>query len=242
MLVVHGEAGVGKTLLEYAVEAARAFRVLRTVGVEGEMELPFAALQQLCSPILELNERLPPPQRDALAVAFGLSAGQAPNPFLVGLAVLGLMSEAAEERPLLCAVDDAQWLDRASARALVFVARRLLAEKIALLFAAREAGDTLAGLPEVQVEGLDARDARTLLESVLPARLDDPILERLIVEARGNPLALLEMPRGLTPAQLAGGFGLPTALPLSSQIEENFARRLGESAARCPAVAASSCR
>ncbi len=228
VVVIHGEAGVGKTaLMDYAVDAARAFRVLRTVGVEGEMELPFAALQQLCSPILELNERLPPPQRDALAVAFGLSAGQAPDPFLVGLAVLGLMSEAAEERPLLCAVDDAQWLDRASARALVFVARRLLAEKIALLFAAREVGDMFAGLPEVRVEGLTDRDARTLLESVLPARLDDPILQRLLVEARGNPLALSEMPRGLTPAQLAGGFGLPTALPLSSQIEENFARRLG---------------
>jgi DNA-binding CsgD family transcriptional regulator len=228
VLVIHGEAGVGKTaLLEYAVETAEAFRVLRTVGGEGEMELPFAALQQLCSPIVELNEHLPPPQRDALAVAFGLSAGQAPSPFLVGLAVLGLLSEAAEERPLVCAVDDAQWLDRASARALVFVARRLLAEKIALLFAAREVGDTFAGLPAVHVEGLNARDARTLLESVLPARLDNPIMDRLIVEARGNPLALLEMPRGLTPAQLAGGFGLPSALPLSSQIEENFARRLG---------------
>jgi len=228
VLVLHGEAGVGKTaLMDYAVEAAGAFRVLRTVGVEGEMELPFAALQQLCSPILELIERLPPPQRDALAVALGLSVGQAPNPFLVGLAVLGLMSEAAAERPLLCVVDDAQWLDRASARALVFVARRLLAEKIALLFAARELGDIFAGLPEVRVEGLNDRDARTLLESELPARLDDLIMQRLLVEARGNPLALLEMPRGLTPAQLAGGFGLPTALPLSSQLEENFARRLG---------------
>ncbi len=228
ILVVHGEAGVGKTaLLEYAVETAQAFRVLRTVGVEGEMELPFAALQQLCSPILELNDRLPGPQRDALAVAFGLSDGQAPSPFLVGLAVLGVMAEAAEERPLLCAVDDAQWLDRASARALAFVARRLLAEKIALLFAARDVGETFAGLPEVQVEGLNARDARTLLESVLPARLDGPILERLIAEARGNPLALLEMPRGLTPSQMAGGFDVPTALPLSSQIEEKFTRRLG---------------
>jgi RNA polymerase sigma factor (sigma-70 family) len=227
VLVVYGEPGVGKTaLLDYSVEAARTFRVLRTVGVEREMELPYAALQQLCSAILELNERLPPPQRDALAVAFGMSAGRAPNPFLVGLAVLGLLSEAAEEQPVLCAVDDAQWLDRASAGALAFVARRLLAEKIALLFAAREKGDTLAGLPDLQVEGLDARNARALLESALPARLDEPVLARLIVEARGNPLALLEMPRGLTPVQLAGGFGMPTALPLSSQIEENFARRL----------------
>jgi hypothetical protein len=167
-----------------------------------------------------------PPQRDALEVVFGISAGEAPNPFLVGLAVLGLLSDAAEERPLLCAVDDAQWLDRTSAGALAFVARRLLAEKIVLLFEARDLGDTLAGLRELQVEGLDARNARALLESVLPARLDGPVLERLIVEARGNQLALLEMPRGLTPVQLAGGFGLPAALPLSSQLEENFARRL----------------
>jgi DNA-binding CsgD family transcriptional regulator len=227
VLVLHGEAGVGKTaLLEYAVNAAGACRVLRTGGVEGEMELPFAALQQLCSPILELNERLPPPQRDALAVAFGLSAGQAANPFLVGLAVLGLMSEAADERPLVCVVDDAQWLDGASGRALAFVARRLLAEKILLLFAARDVGSALAGLPELHVEGLNGRDARMLLESALAARLDAPILERLVAEARGNPLALLEMPRGLTPAQMAGGFTLPTALPLSSQIEQNFVRRL----------------
>ena len=138
VLAVYGDPGVGKTaLVEYAVEAAREFRVLRTLGVESEMELAYAALQQLCSPILELSERLPGPQRDALAVAFGLSSGQAPNPFLVGLAVLGLLSEAAQERPLLCVVDDAQWLDRASARALAFVARRLLAERIALVFAAR---------------------------------------------------------------------------------------------------------
>jgi hypothetical protein len=208
VLVVHGEPGVGKTaLLEHVVDAAPDFRTARAVGVEGEMEFPFAALQRLCSPILEVKDRLPRPQRDALAVAFGLSGGEAPNPFLVGLAVLGLMSEAAEERPFLCVVDDAQWLDGPSARALAFVARRLLAEKIALLFAARGPSDAFSGLPELQVDGLSARDARTLLESVLPARLDAPILERLVIEARGNPLALLEMPRGLTPAQLAGGFG-----------------------------------
>ena len=174
VLVVHGEPGVGKTaLLDWTVEEGRQLRVLRTVGVEGEMELPFAALQQLCSPILDRSERLPDPQRDALSVAFGLSAGQAPNPFLVGLAALGLLSEASEERPLLCVVDDAQWLDRASARALAFVARRLLAEKIAFVFAARELGGALAGLPELRVEPLGHRDARTLLESVLPARLDE---------------------------------------------------------------------
>src|SRR5271168_2262814 len=227
VLVVHGEPGVGKTaLLEWTVEEGRQLRVLRTVGVEGEMELPFAALQQLCSPILERAERLPDPQRDALSVAFGLSAGQAPNPFLLGLAALGLLSEASEERPLLCVVDDAQWLDRASARALAFVARRLLAEKIALVFAARELGDALAGLPELRVEPLGHRDARALLESVLPARLDEQVLDRIVLETHGNPLALLELPRGLTPIQLAGGFGLPAAVPLSTSIEESFTRRL----------------
>jgi DNA-binding CsgD family transcriptional regulator len=227
VLVVHGEPGVGKTaLLEYAVEAGREFSAVRTLGVEQEMELPYAALHTLCSPRLELSERLPAPQRDALGVAFGLSAGPAPNPFLVGLAALGLLSEAAEERPLLCVVDDAQWLDRASARALAFVARRLLAEKVALVFAARELPDALAGFPELHVGPLGHRDARALLESVLPARLDEQVLQRIVVETRGNPLALLELPRELTPAQLAGGFGLPAALPLSAGIEESFARRL----------------
>jgi DNA-binding CsgD family transcriptional regulator len=227
VLVVHGEPGVGKTaLLDHAVEAAQGFRVVRTAGVEGEMELPYAALQQLCAPILDLAEPLPDPQRDALAVAFGLNAGPAPDPFLVGLAVLGLLSETAEERPLLCLVDDAHWLDDASARALAFLARRLLAERIALLFAARERGVALAGFPEIHVGPLGQRDARVLLESVLPARVDDRVLERIIVETGGNPLALLELPRGMTPAQLAGGFGLPAAVPLSAQIEEHFTRRL----------------
>ena len=210
VLVVHGEPGVGKTaLVEDAAQAGRASRVARTAGVEGEMELAYAALQQLCAPILELTERLPQPQRDALAVAFGHRAGPTPNPFLVGLAALGLLSEAAEERPLLCVVDDAQWLDRASARALGFVARRLLAEKIALVFAARELSEALAGFPELHVGPLGHRDAHALLASALPARLDEQVLERIIVETHGNPLALLELPRGLTPTQLAGGLGCP---------------------------------
>jgi DNA-binding CsgD family transcriptional regulator len=166
------------------------------------------------------------PHRNALEVALGLSAGRAPNPFLVGLAVLNLLSEAAENQPLLCVVDDAQWLDRASARVLAFVARRLLAEKIAMVFAARAPIEGLAGVAELQVEPLGHRDARALLDSVLPARLDERVLERIVVETRGNPLALLELPRGLTPAQLAGGFGLPAALPLSARIEQSFARRL----------------
>ena len=227
VLAVYGEPGVGKTaLLDYAIEAGAGFRVARTVGVEGEMELAFAALHQLCSPSLDLMEHLPDPQRDALEVALGLSAGRLPNSFLVGLAVLNLLSEAAEKQPLLCVVDDAQWLDRASARVLAFVARRLLAEKIAMVFAAREPVEALDGLAELHVEPLGRRDARALLDSVLPARLDERVLERIVVETRGNPLALLELPRGLTPAQLAGGFGLPAALPLSAGIEESFARRL----------------
>jgi RNA polymerase sigma factor (sigma-70 family) len=227
VLVVHGEPGVGKTaLLDYAVVAAQDFRVVRTAGVEGEMELDYAALQRLCSTVLEFIERLPDPQHDALGVAFGLKAGLAPNPFLVGLAVLGLLCEAAEQQPLLCVVDDAQWLDGASARALAFVARRLLVERIALAFATREVGSGLARFPELRVEPLGRRDARALLESVLAARLDEPVLERIIAETGGNPLALLELPRGLTPAQLAGGFGLPAALPLSTGIERNFTRRL----------------
>jgi DNA-binding CsgD family transcriptional regulator/tetratricopeptide (TPR) repeat protein len=227
VLVVRGDAGVGKTaLLEYAVDAAREFRIARTWGVEAEMELPFAAVQQLSSPFLGFLDRLPQPQREALGVAFGRTTGPAPNPFVVGLAVLGLLSEAGEERPLLAVVDDAHWLDDASARALAFVARRLLAEKLALVFAARQVGDALEGLPSLHVAPLPRRDARALLESVLPARLDEPVLERIVAETRGNPLALLELPRGLTPTELAGGFGLPATLPVSAGIEKSFTRRL----------------
>jgi DNA-binding NarL/FixJ family response regulator len=234
VLVMHGEAGVGKTaLLEYAVEAASEFRIARTIGVEAEMELPFAAAQQLCAPFLELMERLPQPQHDALDVAFGLRTGPAPDPFLVGLAVLGVLAEAAEEQPLVCGIDDAQWLDIASARALAFVARRLVAEKIALVFATRELGDTLSGLPELPVTPLARRDARALLESVLPTMLDESVLERIVAETRGNPLALLELPHGLSPSQLAGGFGLPATAPLSAGIEGGYTRRL----ARLPADA-----
>jgi DNA-binding CsgD family transcriptional regulator len=227
VLAVYGEPGVGKSrLLDYAIEAGADFRVARATGVEGEMELAFAALQQLCSPSLDLMDRLPDPQREAMEVALGLSSGRPPNPFLVGLAVLNLLSEAAAEQPLLCVVDDAQWLDSASARVLAFVARRLLAERIAMVFAARERIEALNGFAELQIEPLGHRDARALLDSALPARLDERVLEQIVAETRGNPLALLELPRGLTPAQLAGGFGLPGALPLSARIEESFARRL----------------
>src|ERR1700733_4848699 len=226
-LVVCGEPGVGKTaLVEWAIASASGFGVLRAVGVESEMELAFAALQQLCAPMLDRLGELPVPQRDALGVAFGLRAGDAPDRFLVGLAVLSLLAEVAEEQPLVCVVDDAQWLDLASAQALVFVARRLLADSVALLLVTREPGDELRGLPKLVLEGLGDGDARALLGSVVRVPLDERVRERIVAETRGNPLALLELPRGLTPAQLAGGFGLPDAPGLSGRIEQSFRRRL----------------
>ena len=227
VLVLRGEAGIGKTaLLEHAIESAPDVTLLRAVGVESEMELAFAALHQLCAPVLDLLDRLLGPQRDALEITFGVSAGAPPDRFLVALATLSLLAEAAQERPLLCVIDDAQWLDRASAQALGFVARRLLAEPIALLFAARETTNAFAGLPELLIEGLDEAEARKLLALVIPGRLDDRVADQLVAEARGNPLALLELPRGLSPAQLAGGFGLPAALSRQGRIEQTFLRRL----------------
>jgi hypothetical protein len=218
-LVVHGQPGVGKTaLLDFAIASADGFRVAWAVGVESEMELPFSALQQLCGPMLDRLDVLPSPQRTGLRVAFGLNEGERPDRFLVGLAVLSLLSEVAARQPLLCVVDDAQWLDRASALALAFVARRLLAEPIALLFATREPGDELRGVDGLLVEGLGEADARALLGAAARTRLDEQLLERILAETRGNPLALLELPRGLTPAQLAGGFGFPVALPLAGRI------------------------
>ena len=227
VLVVSGEPGVGKTaLLESAISSASGFRIVRAVGVESEMELAFAAMQQLCAPLLDRLDRLPAPQQDALGVAFGLRAGDAPDRFLVGLAVLSLLAEAAEERPLVCVIDDAQWLDRASAQALLFVARRLLAESVALLLVTRDPGDELKGLPGLMVEGLRNGDARALLGSAVRVPLDERVRERIVAETRGNPLALLELPRGLTAAELAGGFGLPDAPALSGRIEDSFRRRL----------------
>jgi DNA-binding CsgD family transcriptional regulator len=226
-LVLEGEAGVGKTaLLDYAIASASDLRVLRASGVESEMELAFAALHQLCSPLLDHLGGLPAPQRHALEITFGLSVGPVPDRFFVGLAVLGLLSEFAEERPILCVVDDAQWLDKASAQTLAFVARRLLADSVAMLFAAREPGQDLGGLANLPVNGLRGADARSLLVSVIPGRLDERIADELLAETRGNPLALLELPRGLSTAQLAGGFGLPGALTLSGGIEESFRQRL----------------
>ena len=229
VLVVHGEAGVGKSaLLEYVEASASGCRVARAAGVQSEMELAFAGLHQLIAPMLDGVERLPTAQRGALLTAFGLAGGAAPDRFLVGLAVLGLLSNVAAHEPLLCLVDDAQWLDRASAQALAFVARRLVAESVALVFVVREPSDEddLMGLPELVVDGLGDDDARALLASVISWPLDERVRDRIIAETHGNPLALLELPRGLTPAQLAGGFGIPSFAALPGRIEDSFARRL----------------
>jgi len=226
-LVVRGEAGVGKSaLLDYAIRAAAGMRVAQAVGMESEMELAFASVHQLCAPLLDRLEGLPAPQRDALGVAFGLREGAAPDRFMVGLAVLTLLAEEAEDRPLLCVVDDAQWLDRASAQVLAFAARRLLAEPVGLIFAAREPGEQFGGLAELEVRGLPDQDARTLLRSVVRFRLDEQVWDRMLAETAGNPLALLELPRGLSPTQLAGGFGLAGAQPVPARIEQGFRRRL----------------
>jgi DNA-binding CsgD family transcriptional regulator len=228
VLVLRGEAGIGKTaLLEYVVEQASGCRVLRAAGVQSEMELAFAGLHQLCGSMLDRLAGLPGPQRDALREAFGLVDGGAPDHFLVALAVLSLLAGEAEERPLACVIDDAQWLDRASRQALAFVARRLLAERIAMVFAVREPSDAdeFAGLPELGVEGLGDHDARTVLASGISGPMDSRVRDRIVAETRGNPLALLELPRGLTPAELAGGFGLPDRGPLSGRIERSFRRR-----------------
>ena len=229
VLVLRGEAGMGKTaLLEYVAEQATGCRVARAAGVQAEMELAFAGLHHLCAPMLDGLDRLPGPQREALQVAFGLQGGGAPDRFLVALAALTLLAEAAESRPLVCLIDDAQWLDRASAQVFAFVARRLLADQIAVVFAVREPSDTdeLAGLPELVVGGLADSDARALLESALPGPVDAVVRRRLLDETRGNPLALLELPRAFTPAELAGGFGLPKAPPLVSRLEHAFLQRV----------------
>jgi DNA-binding CsgD family transcriptional regulator len=226
-LVLRGEAGIGKTaLLEYLIASASDLTVVRAVGVESEMELAFASLHQLCGPLLDRLDRLPPPQRQAMEIVFGMSAGAAPDRFLVGLAVLSLFAAVAEERPLLCVVDDAQWLDQTSGLTLAFVARRLLAEPVGIVFGAREPGEELRHVPELEVQGVGNGDARALLNSAVRFKLDEAIRDRIVAETRGNPLALLELPHGLTATQLAGGFGLLGAHALTGRIEESFLRRL----------------
>ena len=232
-LMMRGEPGVGKTvLLDYlaARAADAACLVTRVIGVQSEMELAFAGLHQLCVPMLSDMERLPGPQRDALRTAFGLEAGPPPDRFLVGLAVLSLLTEVARERPVIGLIDDVQWLDRASTQALGFAARRLAVDPVGLVFAAREPGADLTGLPELAVQGLPDHDARMLLDEALTGPLDARVRDLIIAETHGNPLALLELPRGLTPAELAGGFGLPGAppgaAPLTDRIEDSFTRQL----------------
>jgi DNA-binding CsgD family transcriptional regulator len=229
VLVLRGEPGIGKTsLLGYAAERAEGCRILHAVGIESEMELAFAALHQLCAPLLDGIERLPPPQRDALGTAFGLTSGAPPFRFLVGLAALSLLSDTAEARPLVCLIDDAQWLDRTSAQVLAFVARRLHAESVVFIFAERDPveRDELAGLPDLRVAGLSDAHARDLLASVVNAPLDDRVRERVLAEARGNPLALLELPHEMSPGNAAGGFGLPEERPLPGRIETNYRRHV----------------
>lgn len=223
---MHGEAGIGKTaLLDYVAQHAMGCRIANATGVQAEMELPFAGLHQLCAPRLDRVERLPAPQRDALGTVFGITTGAAPDRFLIGLAVLGLLSDAAEDQPLLCLVDDYQWLDRATAQILTFVARRLGTESLGLVLATRDPGEELVGLPTLAVKGLSDAEARALLDSALTASLDRRVRDQIIAETRGNPLALLELPRGHTASELAGGFAVPAAADPTSSIEGSFRRR-----------------
>ena len=230
VLLLRGEAGTGKTaLLDYVMRCAVGCRIARIAGAEPEMEMEFAGLHQLCAPFLDRLERLPGPQCDALRTAFSMRDGDAPSRFAVGLATLSLLSQAAQARPLICLVDDAQWLDRASAQALAFVARHLPGAPVAVVFAVRQPDgqQDLTGLPELPVTGLAESDARALLDSVVIGPLDERVRDRIIAETRGNPRALLEVQRGLTPAELAGGFGLPpSGLTLPRRIEESYRRRL----------------
>jgi DNA-binding CsgD family transcriptional regulator len=238
---VRGEPGIGKTaLLRHLVGQASGFHVVQAAGVESEMELAFAGLHQLCTPMLGRLDSLAEPQRHGLGVAFGLASGHNPDRFLVALGALSLMAETSEEQPLLCVVDDAQWLDQASAQVLGFVGRRLLAESIALVFAARTptqgtqgtqgvtSPDPLAGLPELRLGGLDEEPARALLATVTSGPLDESVRDRIIEETHGHPLALLELYRGLGTAELAGGFALPDAGDLPRRIEAQYLERLGE--------------
>jgi hypothetical protein len=244
VLMLVGEAGIGKTaLLRYAARQASGFRLLQIAAVESEMELAYAGLHQLCAPMLDHLDKLPEPQRDALSVAFGFTSGDSRDRFLIALAALSLLSTIAADRPLLCLVDDVQWLDDASAQALGFVARRLLADRVAIVFAARDPSDQrlLAGLRELRLEGLEDDDARALLASVIPGRIDEQVRDRIVSETRGNPLAIVELSRGTSAGELAGGFGLPNAGDLGSRIEDHYvgrARALPEATQRLMLLAA----
>src|SRR5690606_26702526 len=232
VLVVRGEAGIGKTaLLEHARRTAMAsgFRVESAAGVESETQFAFAGLHQLCAPLLDRAGALPAPQQAALGVAFGLRDGAAPDRFLVGLATLNLLAEVAEQGSLLCVIEDAQWLDQASAQVLAFVARRLVAERIMLVFALRDPTDRdvrpFVELPELRLAGLGQTHARALLATAVGTPLDDVVRDRIVAEARGNPLALLELPKGATPSLLAGGFALPNVLSVPRHVQDSFQQR-----------------
>jgi DNA-binding CsgD family transcriptional regulator len=226
-LVLHGEPGVGKSaLLDQLTASAAGFEVVRATGVEGEVDLPYAGLHQLCRSMIDTIGVLPQPQSDALRVAFGHSSGETPDRYIVGLAILGLMSEVAAAQPVLCVVDDAQWLDPETTRALAFVARRLGADSVGLVFATREIGQDLEGVPELRVGGLSASESRVLLDSVLVGHLDGPVRERFLAETHGNPLALIELPRALTPAEAATGIVRQSRDSLTARIEEGFRRQL----------------
>src|SRR3984957_20484958 len=228
VLVIRGEAGIGKTaLMQYCARQASGCRVAQIAGVESELEMPFAVLHQLCGPMLDDLDALPMPQQQALRVAFGLEGGNAPDRFVAGLAVLGLLAEVGAKRPLVCLVDDAQWLDEPSRQVLGFVGRRLLAEAVLPLLAVRETGDEqLLPLPALTLDGLTEEDARALLTAAVPGQLDDQIRDRIVAETRGNPLGLLELPRGMSPAELAGGFGAPRTGTSAGHIEEHYSRRI----------------
>jgi DNA-binding CsgD family transcriptional regulator len=230
VLVLRGEAGVGKSaLLDYLAKGAgQSCRLARAAGVESEVELPFSGVHQLCAPMLDHLDRLPGPQRDALATAFGMHSGPPPDRFLVGLAVLSLLADVADERPLVCVIDDVQWFDPVSVQILAFVARRQLADPVGLVFAVRgghEVGE-LSGQPTLDVRGLRNTDAHALLATVLTGEVDRRVRETIVAETRGNPLALLELPRGLSPAELSFGFGLTDAVPLEIHLEQGFSQRL----------------
>ena len=230
VLVVRGEGGIGKTaLLEYAVASAAGLQVARAIGIESEMELGFAALHQLLVPFLGRLEQVPGPQREALSSAFGLAESVPADIFLVGLAVLTLLADAARERPLLCVVDDGQWLDQASADVLAFVARRLFADRIGMVFAVREPAErrvAFEGLPELRLGGLSDDDARELLASVAAGRLNPRISDRIIVETRGNPLALVELGSEIAKEEGLAAWPLEEPLPLGRRLEGHFLRHI----------------
>ena len=229
VLIVRGEPGAGKTaLLNYLTTRAAGCRIAQAAGDESESGLAFAGLHQLCAPFMDRIDGLPDPQRNALGTAFSLRSGNAPDRFVIGVAVLSLLAEVARERPLICVADDAQWLDPSSAQALAFVARHLSGIPVAVVFGVRPPGhgQALTGLPELMIRGLGDGDARALLDTVVVGPLDERVRDRIVAETGGNPRSRLELALGLTPGELAGGFGLPGAVVPPARIADEFRREL----------------